>query len=67
MPKCGYNADNKSDEQFLIIQSTVEAIKQETDDKQIKNDEKLTQITEMLKVLTAFMMDQTNNSEFSLY
>ena len=28
-------------------------------------DEKLTHITEMLKVLTAFMMDQTNNSEFS--
>ena len=28
-------------------------------------DEKLTQITEDLKVLTAYMMDQTNNSKLS--
>ena len=46
--------DNKSDEQFLVIQATVESNEQE-------NDEKLTHITETLKVLTAFMMDQTKN------
>ena len=49
--------DNKSDEQFLIIQATFEANKQE-------NDEKLRQITENIKVLTAFMMDQTKNQKF---
>ena len=32
----------------------------------MKSDEKLTQITEDLKVLTAFMMEQTNNYKFSL-
>ena len=59
--------DNNSDEQLLIIQATVEANKQEADEKQMKTaekkmktDEKLTQITENLRVLTAFMMDQTN-------
>ena len=31
----------------------------------MKNDEKLTQIKEKLKVLTEFMMDQTNNSKLS--
>ena len=37
--------DNKSDEQFLIIQSTAEVNRQETDEKETKNDEKLTKIT----------------------
>ena len=50
--------DNKSYEQFLIIQATVETNKQD-------NDEKLTNIIENLKFLTVFMMDQTNNSELS--
>ena len=53
--------DNKSNENFLIIQAIIEANRQET-------DEKLTQITEDLKFLTATitsMMDQTNNSMFS--
>ena len=58
--------DNKFDKQYLIIQATVEANKQETGEKQMKTNEKLTQITENLKVLTAFIMDQTNNSKFSL-
>ena len=31
----------------------------------MKTDKKLTQITENLKVLIEFMMDQTNNSKFS--
>ena len=34
-------------------------------EKQMKTDEKLTQLTETLKVLTALMMDQTNNSKSS--
>ena len=50
--------DNNSDEQFLIIQSTVKANKKDT-------DEKLTQTTENLKFLIAFIMDHTNNSKFS--
>ena len=64
--------DTKSDEQFLVVQATIEANKQQDDEKQmkasekqIKTDEKLTQITENLQVLTAFMMDQTNISKFS--
>ena len=59
--------DNKSDEQFLAIQATIEANRQETDEKQIKNDEKLTKIIEDLTILTATitsMMDHTNNSKF---
>ena len=60
--------DKKSDEQFLIIQAKIYANKQENNEKKIKTDEKLTQITEDLKVLTATftsMMDQTNNPKFS--
>ena len=60
--------DNKSDQQFLIIQATAETNKQEADEKQIKvydkqieTDEKISQITETLKVLTVFMMYYTNN------
>ena len=58
IPKGGNNTDNKFDEQFLVIQDTVEDNKQEA-------DEKLTHITENLKVLTAFMMDHTKNSKLS--
>ena len=36
-----------------------------TTNKQMKTDEKLTQITEKLQVLTAFMMDQAKISKFS--
>ena len=57
--------DNNYDEQFLIIQTTIDAKKQESDEKQMKTDEKLTQITENLKFLTSFMMDHTNNLKFS--
>ena len=60
--------DNRSDEQFLIIQATIESNRQETYDKQINTDKKLTNITEDLNFLTEIitsMMDQTNNSKFS--
>ena len=67
MPKGGNKMDTKSDEQFLIIQETIEANNQESDDKemktaekQMKTDEKLTQLTENLQVLTALTIDQTN-------
>ena len=67
--------DNKSNEQFLFIQATVDANNQEADEKHMKTDEKLTHITEIhmqtdekltqltedLKVLSVFMMNQTNN------
>ena len=59
--------DNKSGEQFLIIQYTIEFNRRDTDEKKINTDEKLTKITEDLKVLTAtitLMMDQTNNYKF---
>ena len=46
MPKGGKNMDNKSDEQFLIIQATIKANRKDTDEKQMKTDEKLTKITE---------------------
>ena len=45
--------DSMFDEHVLIIQATIEYNKQETDEKQIKTDGKLTQITEHLKVLTS--------------
>ena len=57
--------DTKSYEQFLIIQSKIESTKQESDDKQMKTDEKLTQLTESFNNFTAFMMDQTNHSKSS--
>ena len=44
--------DTKSNEQFLIIEATIEANNQEADEKQMKTDEKLTLITENLQVLT---------------
>ena len=72
MRKWGNKMDTKSDEQFLIIQATIEDNNQEADEKQMKtsekkmkNDEKLTQITETINNLTAFMMDQTNNAKLS--
>ena len=59
--------DTKSDEQFLIIQATIESNKQEADEKQRKNAEKqmntyekLTQLIETINNLTEFMMDQNN-------
>ena len=61
-----------SDEQFLSIQSTIEANKKNADEKQIntaekqmKTDEKITELTETINNLTAFMMDQANNSKSS--
>ena len=58
----------RSDEQFLVIQDTIEANRKETVEKKMNTDEKLTQITEDLKVLTETiksMMDQTKKSKLS--
>ena len=52
--------DNKSYEQFLIMLSTIqsniksmiEANRQETDEKQMNTDDKITKITEEFKFLT---------------
>ena len=55
----------KSDEQFIIIQDTIESNKQEAAEKQMKNDEEITQLAETLNNLTALMMDQTSNSKSS--
>ena len=57
--------DTKSDEQFLVIEATIESNKQEADKNQMKTDEKLTLLTENIPVLTALMTDKTNISESS--
>ena len=64
--------DTKSDEQLPIIQETIEANKQDADDKYMKTaeklmktDEKITQLTENLQVFTVLTMDQTNISKSS--
>ena len=64
MPKEGNNMDNKSYEQLLIMQDTIEANMKYSDDK-TKNT------TEYLKAMTTStitsMMDQINISKFSIY
>ena len=60
--------DKKSDEEFLVIQATIYSNKQDIYEKQMRTGEKLTQITEYLKVLTetmTYMMDLTKNLIFS--
>ena len=60
--------DNNSDEKFLVVPSTIEANMKDTDQKQMKTDEKPTKITEDIKFLTATitsMMYQNNNSKLS--
>ena len=52
--------DTKSGEQFLAIEATIGANKQEADNNQLNNDEKLTLLTENLQKLTTLMMYQTN-------
>ena len=41
MPELGNTTDNRSDEQFLIMQATIESNKKETDEKPTKTHEKL--------------------------
>ena len=57
--------DTNSDEQFLVVESTIEANKQEAYKNQMKTDEKLTLLTEDLQVLTTLMTDKTNISKSS--
>ena len=57
--------ENNSDEQFIIIKSAIEVNKQEIKSNKQDSDEKMMQSTETLKLLTAFMMDQTNISKYS--
>ena len=55
--------DNKADEQFLVMKSTIESNSQNT-------DEKLTNITEDIALITltiTSMMDQTKNSKYFPY
>ena len=52
--------DNNSYEQFIIIQSTIEANRQESDEKQINTDKKLKKITEDLKVFTETITSMMN-------
>ena len=72
--------DTKSDEQFLVIESTIEANKQESDNNHKKTDEKLALLTENQKetneklnktneklalILTARKIDKNNISTSS--
>ena len=57
--------DTKSDEQFLVIEATIESNKQEADKNQMKTDEKLTLLTENLQVLTELMTYKTYVSKSS--
>ena len=59
--------DTKSDEQFLVIEATIEAKKQEADKNHKETNEKLTLLTDSLQVLTALMTDKTNFSKSSPY
>ena len=52
--------DTKSNEQFLVIEATTEANNQEADKNHKEINEKLTLLTDNLKVLTALMTDKTN-------
>ena len=65
MPKGGNKMDTKSDEQFLTVEATIKANKQEADRNQVKTDKKLTKITEDLQKLITLMMDQDNLSRSS--
>ena len=79
MPKGSNSMDTNSDEQFLVIESTIETRKQEADKKHKKTDEKLTLLTENhkgtnekttlltenLQVLTEMMIDKNNISKSS--
>ena len=66
MPKGGNNMDTKSDEQFLVIEATIEANKKESDKNHKKTDEKLKLLTDNQKetnekitlLLTAMMIDK---------
>ena len=59
MPRWAKNMENKSEEQFILMQATIENNKQEM-------KAKMKSITETLKVFTTCMMDQTNIYKYSL-
>ena len=57
--------DTKSDEQFLVIEVTIEASKQEADKNHKDTNEKFTILTDNLQCLTELMTDKTNISKSS--
>ena len=57
--------DTKSDEQLLVIGSTIEANTQEADKNRNETNKKLTLLTDNLQFLTALMTDNTNISKSS--
>ena len=61
MPKRGSNMDNKSDEQFIITQDTIESNRQESDDKITKLTEDLKSI---IKSTITSIMDRINISKY---
>ena len=58
MPSGQNNMDNKSDDQLLIVQATIESNKQDS-------DEKMKKLIEYLKGMIASMIDQIKISELS--
>ena len=73
MPKGSNKMDTKSEEQFLVIEATIEASKQESDKNHEKTDEKLTILTDNQKntneklalLLTEMKIDKNNISKSS--
>ena len=53
--------DNKSDDQFLVVQAKIHANRQEFDDKMKTHDSKLDNLTEMMENI----MDQIQISDYS--
>ena len=69
MPKLSNNMDNKSYEQFIIIQSTIEANKQEIKYNKQYYDEKMMKLIKYFKAMLSStitsMMDHINMSKSS--
>ena len=65
MPKGGNKMDTKSDDQFLAIEYTIEAKKQEADKKHNKTTENIKQLTETLNKVLKVLTDKNNISKSS--
>ena len=52
--------DNKSDENFIIMQSSIEYNKQEMKSKKKDSDEKSTKLSEESKIMFALILNQIN-------
>ena len=65
MPKGSNNMDNNSDEQFIIMQSTIESNKQEMKANKQHSDEKMVKLAEDFKAMLAAITDHINTLKYS--